>query len=582
MEIATATIHDQVHAVRTAAGAWLRDDYAFVRFTGKDVATWLQSQTSNDVVNLESGQGHANAQLERKGHLIAHFTLHRWDDEYWMLVETRQVEALLEQLDAHLFIEDVQIENASTEVDQVLVQGPRTMAVLASVLDSPGAIASNLLPSQPWAVHPIEILEHQVLAFRASVSGEDGFILAAQAGEGEALLEKLLAVDGMAPAPIGPEAQEVLRIEAGIPRFGLDMDGTNRLPETTLERDAVSYEKGCYIGQEVIAKLKAYSSVRKALVGLEFDGATSIPQKDAMLYLDDEKVGEMKSAIYSPTRECNIALAYIERDHRIPGASITLSTEPEGPSFQAGLVILPFVQSLSNEERAQALYDEALGHFEDDLLDQDDTAIAMLKEAVLLNTVFEDAYESLGVILHRHGRTDEAIHYMKALEGLNPDSVMAHTNLSVFYVAKGMIDEAEEEKAKAAVVGLKHARHEAKAEELAAEERARLREEALGRIEMFKEVLEIDAEDSLATFGMGQAYIQLNEYEQAIPYLEQATKVQKDYSVAFLNLGKCHEFLDHTEAAIATYQQGVEAANRKGDFMPLREMERRLKNLQAG
>jgi tetratricopeptide (TPR) repeat protein len=99
---------------------------------------------------------------------------------------------------------------------------------------------------------------------------------------------------------------------------------------------------------------------------------------------------------------------------------------------------------------------------------------------------------------------------------------------------------------------------------------------------MFLEVLEIDPDDSVATFGLGKAYIQLNQYAEAIPHLLRATETQKDFSAAFLNLGKCYEFLDRAEEAIDAYQKGIAAASRKGDLMPMREMERRLQALREG
>lgn len=244
-------------------------------------------------------------------------------------------------------------------------------------------------------------------------------------------------------------------------------------------------------------------------------------------------------------------------------------------------MVLPFYTTATREERARALYEKALDHFERDAHDEDGTAIDLLKEALLLHPSFEDAYEALGVILNRHHRVDEAIHYMKALERLNPASIMAHTNLSVFYVAQGRIEEAEEEKARAAVLQMRHARDSRLAEEVASEERERIRREAQERIGMFQEVLEIDPEDPLATFGTGMAHIQLNEYEKALPYLQRATQIQRDYSVAYLNLGKCAEFLGDHAGAVTAYRAGIEAAGRKGDLVPLREMERRLNGLQA-
>ncbi|MCC6153122.1 MAG: tetratricopeptide repeat protein, partial [Candidatus Hydrogenedentes bacterium] len=426
---------------------------------------------------------------------------------------------------------------------------------------------------------------HQVLAFRISETGEDGYLFVTQQGEAQPLLESLLdAGKDFGITEVGDAALDVLRIEAGIPRFGIDMDTTNRMPETTLERDAVSYDKGCYLGQEVIAKLRAYSSVKQALVGLILESG-AFPPINSALRINGQEAGSLKSSTYSPTLQQNIALAYLDRDFRTPGSVLEFSGQSQADadqatfSFRARVVILPFYSAPSREERAQFLYEKALQHFERDEHDQDDSAIRLLQEALLLAPAFEDAYEALGVILNRHHRVDEAIHYMQILARLNPDSVMAHTNLSVFYVAKGMIPEAEDEKAKAAVLQMKHARKSREAEEIAAEERERIRREAIERIAMFKEVLEFDPDDPLATFGTGMAYIQLNDYDSALPHLQRATQVQKDYSVAYLNLGKCLEFLQRTDEARIAYNSGIESAARKGDLMPLREMERRLKSL---
>ncbi|NUM52756.1 MAG: tetratricopeptide repeat protein [Candidatus Hydrogenedentes bacterium] len=567
-----------VYSVRHGIGVWVRDTHTLIRFEGKDVATWLQSQTSNDVAALQSGLGHANTILDRKGRLQAHFTLHRWDDEYWLVVEKQQAPRLIDQLDSHLFIEDVRMADAGDEVEQVLVQGPRVVYFLSTLLDTDKATASELLPAEKYGCHPIELCGFQVLAFRISETGEDGYLFVTQLGEARPLLDRLLeAGRPFGVCEVDDDAREVLRIEAGIPRFGIDMDTSNRLPETTLEREAVSYEKGCYLGQEVIAKLRAYSSVKMALVGLELE-AGEFPPFDSTFYFGGSGIGVLKSAAHSPTLERTIALAYLDRDRRAPGSVIELHAQ-DGKPFTARVVVLPFYAAPTREERARAAYEDALQRFERDAHDEDDSAIALLREAVLLSPAFEDAYEALGVILNRHHRVDEAIRYMRILARLNPDSVMAHTNLSVFYVAKGMIPEAEDEKAKAAVLQMRHARNAREAEEIAASERQRIRREALERIAMFKEVLEFDPDDPLATFGTGMAYIQLDDYENAVPHLERATQVQKDYSVAYLNLGKCFEFLNRTSDARGAYKAGIECAARKGDLMPLREMERRLKAL---
>ena len=575
--------NDQVRAVRHGIGYWIRDDNTFVRLTGRDVASWFHSQTTNDVEGLESGEGHANALLDRQGRLQAHFTVHRWEDEYWVLVEKRQASRLLQQLDDHLFMEDVTIEDAGGGLEQVVLQGPRTLGFLAAILDTEESLASELLPHRIHGCHPLVVLGFEVLAFRASLTGEDGYVFVAERGEGRKLIDALLPHEtDFELCEVGPPAREVLRVEAGLPRFGPDLNTKVPIPGTTLERDSISYDKGCYLGQEVVARLRTYGSVKQALMGLILeDGSGPFPEPEAPLVIDGKKVGRLTSTVESPTCGGPLALAYLDRDHRTPGQVLTFQTPgPEG-AFTAKIAVLPFYEAIGREKRAENLYEDALTRFQADLQDEDASAIPLLKEAILLNPTYEDAYEVLGVILHRHGRNDEAIHYMKSLARLNPDCMMAHTNLSVFYVAKGMIEEAEEEKAKAAVLQIRKASDDREAKELAEAERRRLQEEAHGRIAMFEEVLEIDPDDSVATFGLGQAYIQLNEYEKAIPHLEKATQIQKDFSAAYLNLGKCHEFLGQTAAAAGAYEAGIACASRKGDLMPLREMERRLGALDS-
>ena len=566
-------IADQVLAVRRYAGAWLRADWGFVRVTGPDAASWLQTQTTNNVTSLDSGQGHPSAHLDRKAHVIAAFSLHHWEDEYWMLVPAASCDALLASLDAHLFLEKAELHDDSDDLEQVVLQGPRALAVVLAC--DPGAARD--LPTKPFGVAPVLIDGLQALAFRINVSGEDGFVFLTERGEGSALLDRLYA---RGAAVVEPEAREVLRIEAGIPRVGVDFSAENRLPETTLERLAVDYGKGCYVGQEVVAKMKAYTPPKFALMGLVLAEDSPLFDSGTPLFLDEERFGALRSRCYSPTLNTPIAIAYVERIHRAPGARYSLQFGEGGPLVDTRIVALPFVEPAPPMERAQALYNEALSKFEQDADDTDETAIQLLQEAVLTAPDFEDAYESLGVILNRHGRVDEAIAVMETLAEMNPNCIMAHTNLSVFYMQQGRIEDAEEEKAKAAVLQIAEVRQQRKAADIAAEERTRIEQEARGRIAMFAEVLEIDPEDPLATFGMGAAHMQLQSYAEAVPYLEQATKVQKDYSAAFLNLGKCHEFMGNTAGAIAAYRAGIAAANRKGDLMPMREMERRLKGLE--
>jgi len=568
-------------AVRNNIGLWATDTDTVLRFGGADAAIWLHAQTTNHVASLETGQGSQNALLDRTGRLLAVFTVHRWNDELWVIVPRADKAAIEARIDSHLFLEDVQMEDVGSDSRHIHLEGPRTLIFLDAIMGGGKLSQLAALPVEPNAVAPVKILGFEVLAFRQTVSGEDGFRFVTGPGEDARFLQALQdhAAEFMA-VDVSPASAETLRIEAGQPRFGVDITTHHVINETPLEETAVAYDKGCYLGQEVVARLKTYGSPKTALVGLVCsDPGAQLPAVGTALHVGTARVGEMRSSTYSPTLQAWIGLASLDREHRVPGARHTFRVEG-GSDFETEVRALPLVAGKTRTDFATTLYHDALEHFEGDANDEDDTAITLLKQAILLAPTFEDAYEALGVILHRHHRVDEAIQVMKFLAKLNPNCVMAHTNLSVFYVAKGMITEAEHEKALAQQLEFKLELDARAAEKVAEAERARIRHEAEERIGMFREVLEFDPEDPIATMGLGSAYIQLEAYADAIPHLETATRVKKDYSAAFLNLGKCHEFLGDRAAAIAAYHAGIEAASRKGDLMPLREMERRLRALE--
>lgn len=574
-----ATIRE-IEAVRKNVGIWMRDDYTVVQFTGKDAGTWLHAQTTNDVVGLKSGFGNMQAILDRKGCVQAFFSLHRWEDEFWAIIEKAQLPALLGRVESHLFLEDVKVEDVGGDTAQILLEGPRAIVFMANQHED-ALEAARHLPTEAHAFVPIHFLDHEVLVFRQSESGEDGFLLLPAPGEAVSLFMRLEdAGYDFFLTEVGPEARETLILESGIPRWRSGIDSDCIIAETPLADCAVSYEKGCYLGQEVVARLKAYGSPKQRLAGLliEDDGAP-VPQSDDLLYDGEKKTGLVVRRGFSPTLETWLALAYLDREHRTSGQRYTLHTGTQETAFRAVVAHWPVHAPRTRRENAEHFYHEALTLFEADTHDEDETAIHILMEALLLAPDFEDAYEALGVILHRHHRVDDAIHFMKKLAALNPNCVMAHTNLSVFYMSQGKIQEAEDEKALANQLEFKQQLDARQAEKAAKAERERLKAEAEQRIGMFLEVLEIDPEDPVATMGLGQAYIQLERHADAIPYLETATRVQKDFSAAYLNLGKCHEVLGDVTSAKAAYTTGIEVAGRKGDLMPMREMERRLKQL---
>lgn len=571
----------EIELVRNNAGVWRRERVTILRFTGRDAGSWLHAQTTNEVLGLSTGTGNLQALLDRQGRIQAYFSLHRWEDEYWALIDTVQVPAVRSRMETHLFLEEVHMEEVKGGA-HVIASGPRAIPFLCSLCDVSAKEAAQSLPRQACSFAGVQMLGREVLVFASTECGEDAFVLVPDPATADRFAEEVSErAEDYGVALVSPGAIEALRIEGGVPLYGRDIDPGLVIAETPLEATAVSYGKGCYQGQEVVTRLKSYGSPKRALSGLKVSAECSwLPEPRTALLVGGKKVGEIRSHAYSPTLGAWLAFAYLDREHRTPGTRHHFDVEGAAGTFVAEVVLLPFYRGPSALEYAARLYEEALRKFNADLEDESEEAIHLLQEAILLHPGFEDAYETLGVILHRHHRVDEAIHFMQTLARLNPNCLMAHSNLSVFYVAKGMISEAETEKAKAGQLEMLQHLDTREAEKQALEERERIQKEAEERIEMFLEVLEIDPEDPVATMGLGGAFLQLEKYAEAIPHFETAIRAKGDYSVAYLNLGKCHEFLGKQEEAVRVYREGIAVASRKGDLMPLREMERRLRALE--
>ena len=210
------------------------------------------------------------------------------------------------------------------------------------------------------------------------MTGEEGYILACNFSLREKLIAGFEAADDkLAPIQISPETFEVLRIEAGIPLFNKDMNEKNILPETGLEHSFVNYNKGCYIGQEVIARIKTYGAPSVALMGLFFEG-DPLPPQDGVILLGKKKIGSIKSTTFSPSLGKNIALAYLQKEHRSPDVKmeVTINDQP----YKITTSLIPFYQPQTRKDHSKRLLDQALKIFkeEEDL----EKPIRLLREAI--------------------------------------------------------------------------------------------------------------------------------------------------------------------------------------------------------
>ena len=199
-------------------------------------------------------------------------------------------------------------------------------------------------------------------------------------------------------------------------------------------------------------------------------------------------------------------------------------------------------------------------------------AIHLLEMAITLNDKNGDAYEALGVILGHQEKYDEAIELMAKLGEINPLSVMAHSNLSLFYMKKGEIERAEEEKAKATVLGMKLAGKKAK-------EQKQREQDVAKREEMYRQVLVLDPDDSYANYNLALIHFERNEIEQAIQYVERALQANQKDPSSYLLLGKALVRSGQLQRAKSIYEEGSQVAASQGNTALAAEMQEQLAKL---
>lgn len=327
---------------------------------------------------------------------------------------------------------------------------------------------------------------------------------------------------------------------------------------------SVSQNKGCYPGQETVSKIATRRGAAYSPVLLE----TSQLLPAGPITAFDKKIGDIEvshqwgSHFYSSAR--------LLRDFRVEGMKVTFNGNVEA------IVRYYPLLSGSAQEKAQELFYAATDDFKLDHLAE---AEEKLRLAIELDPKFADAYESLGVMLGRQDRFVEAISLMDHLSEVDPASVLAHTNKSLYLMKLGKIEEAEEQKSMATIKSFQKFGDEAKLKEKMAQEKKAQEEEWGKRENMFRQVLEIDQEDTLANYGLGSIAVERQDWLSAIPHLEKVLKADPNYSVAYLALGKAYKGNGDKDKAASIWKEGVTIAAKKGDLMPANQMQFELQNL---
>jgi folate-binding protein YgfZ len=291
---------------------------------GADRLKFLNGFCTADVKRLSVGEGCEAFITSAQGKTIGHVQIYCELDV--LLVETvaGQAERLIAHLDRYVIREDVVLHDRSTDRAAWLLAGRQAGDVLRR-------LGVTEVPERRLSGRATRIAEHDVCLRCVDFVHPSGILVESSAVTWQAVGEELLRQGGRA---CGHEAFEAARIEAGFPWFGSDISERNLPQEVGRDELAISFTKGCYLGQETVARIDALGHVNRVLCGVRWQSA-QVPTSGETLSVGGQEVGEVTSATYSPRLKSALALAYVKRGHQAPG------TKLESPVGPAEVVQLP-------------------------------------------------------------------------------------------------------------------------------------------------------------------------------------------------------------------------------------------------
>lgn len=270
--------------------------------TGKDRQTWLNGVVTCELATLRAGGGAYGFAVGKNGKLIAELHILIDDDRILIGAQNDRIEMLAQHFDRYVIMEDVTIEDISANVTWAALHGPYAPNLVA-VARAHGALA----------------------AAAVDMSGKGGALVALEQASADAVMERLQKEKG-APIELGDAATwDQLRVEIGVPRWGVDFNDDNYPQEASLEHLGVSFQKGCYLGQEAVFMLQMRGHVKKKIVQLEIEGVEHVPAATEIALPDGKPVGTITSTASSPDKPAILALGYVKWKQREAGTELLVA-----------------------------------------------------------------------------------------------------------------------------------------------------------------------------------------------------------------------------------------------------------------
>ena len=328
--------HQEHHAVRQGVGVLDLSHRGRLRLTGSDRVAYLHRIISNDVEGLSVGEGNYATILTNRGKIIADMKVFVFEDAVGIETNAETMTTLYQELDKYLIADDVNIEDFSDSTGVIGVHGPKSTELLREVY----GLDVEHLSEYHNIVHETD--GRRIICARVNETGEIGYNLCTASESIEWLWDTILTKGrAFGVAPVGLTALNSLRIEAGIPRYGAELGDSIFPGEAELE-NAISYEKGCYIGQEIVARMKYRGHPNRLLRGLEITGDT-LPHGDSLVFKEDKEIGWITSAVVSPTLGKPVGMVYVRVAFADEGSQVEVGTADS--RVDATVRLLPFYQN---------------------------------------------------------------------------------------------------------------------------------------------------------------------------------------------------------------------------------------------
>ena len=312
----TAAVMEDYRALSQGTGFVDLSGRSRIELTGSDRSTFLHSFCTNDIHALTPGTGCEAFILDPKGKTLGHVAVFCHPDRLILDTTRGQATPLIEHLDRYIIMEDVKLEDCSDARSGLHVCGHQAHSILTE-------LAEQDLPEALWSHCEARISGIPITCQSVAFTPQPSCLLTIPTEHFAALLASITE-SGLTSCQ--QAAWEMYRIESGWPQFGADISEDNLPQEVARDETAINFNKGCYLGQETVARLDAMGHVNRRLVCIDCKGTPVLPMETELTH-GDKIVGKITSSCYSPKLAGTIALGYVQRGLASPGQPLTIGAE---------------------------------------------------------------------------------------------------------------------------------------------------------------------------------------------------------------------------------------------------------------